>query len=230
MLADVDNVDVLFEVLGNETRRRILQLLADEPRYFIQLSKDLGVSQQAVLKHLDILERYGFVTSYEGESSFAAPKRKYFQLSRSCMLAIGITRDAVQFVFHDIPQEKQTESQRSELKAFERQVAHLERESDSTKILQQSDTLLKDINSKLAELANTEISLLRLKQRITKTAHDAIREAFDQDLQRQILYSTIGEETRPDVDRLSVLLDAREKEISEAIKTLRQRLSDSVIF
>jgi ArsR family transcriptional regulator len=230
MLTDVDNVDVLLEVLGNETRRRILQLLADEPRYFIQLSKDLGVSQQAVLKHLDILERYGFITSYEGDSSYAAPKRKYFQLSRSCMLAIGITRDAVQFVFHDIPQEKQSEGQRSELRTFEKQVAHLERESDSSRILQLSDSLLKEINSKLAELANTEISLLRLKQRITKTAHESIRESFDEDLQRQILYSTIGEENRPDVDKLSVLLDAREKEISDAIKSLRQRLSDTIIF
>ena len=48
LMANIDNIDVLFEVLGNDTRRRILQLLADEPRYFIQLSKDLGVSQQAV--------------------------------------------------------------------------------------------------------------------------------------------------------------------------------------
>ncbi len=230
MLADVDNIDVLLDVLGNETRRRILQLLAAEPRYFIQLSKDLGVSQQAVLKHLEILERYGFISSYEGESAYAAPKRKYFQLNRSCMLAIGITRDAVQFVFHDIPQEEVSDARRSELRALEKQVAQLEREDDPSRILNSSDSLLREINSRLSELVNAEVALLRLKQRITKAAHEAIRESFNEELQRQILYSMIGEQKRPDVDELSAMLDAREKEISDAIKLLRQRIANNVIF
>ncbi|MDG6996372.1 MAG: helix-turn-helix domain-containing protein [Nitrososphaerota archaeon] len=230
MLADVDDIDVLLEVLGNDTRRRILQLLAAEPRYFIQLSKDLGVSQQAVLKHLEILERYGFISSYEGDSDYAAPKRKYFQLNRSCMLAVGITRDAVQFVFHDIPQDERDDSRNNELRVLQRQVSNLEEERDAQRILKQSDDLLKEINSRLGDLSNMEIALLRLKQRITKTAHEAIRESFNEELHRQILYSTIGEENRPDVDELSTMLDTREKEISDAIKSLRQRLADTVIF
>lgn len=230
MLADVDNIDVLLDVLGNDTRRRILQLLADEPRYFIQLSKDLGVSQQAVLKHLELLEKYGFITSYEGDSDYAAPKRKYFQLNRSCMLAIGITRDAVQFVFQDIPQEEIDEPRRSELNLLQKEVTALSRESDYSKILSESDSLLKEINARLAEVVNTEVALLRLKQRITKTAHEAIRESFNEELERQILYSTIGEERRPDVDELSTMLDAREKEISNAIKSLRQRLVNNPLF
>lgn len=230
-MADFENVDVLLEVLGNETRRRILQLLADEPRYFIQLSKDLGVSQQAVLKHLEILERNGFVSTYEGESDYAAPKRKYYQLNRSCMLAVGITKDAVQFVFHDIPQESvRAKPSQTEFKSLQRHLLDLERENDSSRILEISDTLLREINSKLTEIASTEIALLGLKQRITKTAHEAIRNAFDEELQRQILYSTIGEEERPDIDELSERLDAREREISDALKALRVRLQNSIIF
>jgi ArsR family transcriptional regulator len=230
-MANVDNIDVLFEVLGNDTRRRILQLLADEPRYFIQLSKDLGVSQQAVLKHLEVLERNGFVTSFEGDSAYAAPKRKYYQLNRSCMLAIGITKDAVQFVFHDIPQESaKARTQQTEFKSLQHKLLDLERESDPSRILNISDSLLREINAKLTEIANTEIALLGLKQRITRTAHEAIRKSFEEDLQRQILYSTIGEERRPDVDQLSEMLDAREREVSEAMKALRKRLQDNLIF
>ena len=230
MLADVENVDVLLEVLGNDTRRRILQLLADEPRYFIQLSKDLGVSQQAVLKHLEILERNGFVTSFEADSDFAAPKRKYYQLNRSCMMAIGITRDAVQFVFHDIPQDGRDQVNRAELKDLQKGLLQLEGESDPSSIISISNTLLKEINEKLSELANTEIMLLRLKQRITRTAHETIRKAFDEELQRQILYTTIGEDRRFDVDQLSELLDAREREIMDAMRSLRLRLKDRDIF
>jgi len=113
---------------------------------------------------------------------------------------------------------------------LQRQLLELERETDASRILTISDTLLKEINVKLAELANTEIALIRLRQSITRHAHEAIRNAFDQDLQRQILYSTIGEAKRPDVDQLSEMLDAREREINEALKALRLRLQGNLIF
>ncbi len=224
----LNNIDVLLDVLGNETRRKILQLLADEPRYFIQLSRDLGVSQQAVLKHLDILERNGFVTSYEEDSSFPAPKRKYFQLNMSCMLAVGITRDAVEFVFQDIPgREANEEIEGKELKSIMRQVDVLEGEEDPIEMLRESDSLLKQINARLKETIEIEIFLLRIRQRLTKLAHEAIRSSFDEELLRHILYSTLGEERQPNVDELSSMLDTREKEISQALKILKQRLSSS---
>jgi ArsR family transcriptional regulator len=222
----LNNIDVLLDILGNETRRKILQLLADEPRYFIQLSRDLGVSQQAVLKHLDILERNGFVTSYEEDSSFPAPKRKYFQLNMSCMLAVGITRDAVEFVFHDIPKRESNEDiEEKELKSIVHQVDQLEDEQDPIEMLNQSDLILRQINSKLKETLEIETFLLRLRQKITKMAHEAIRSSFDDELHRHILYSTIGEERQPNVDELSSMLDTREKEISEALKILKHRRS-----
>ncbi len=224
----LNNVDVLLDVLGNETRRRILQLLADEPRYFIQLSKDLGVSQQAVLKHLEILEKNGFITSYEGQSSFPAPKRKYFQLNLSCMLEIGITRDAVQFVFQDIPRiEHEEQVEDKELKGLSKKVNSVIEEQDPIELLEQSDELLKEINSTLKQTFETEIRLLRLKQRITKAAHKAIRDSFDEELHRHILYSTIGDAKQHNVDDLSSMLDTREKEISEALKVMKKRMPRS---
>jgi len=225
---NLEDIDVLLDVLGNDTRRRILQLLADEPRYFIQLSKDLGVSQQAVLKHLEMLERHGFVSSYESESEFAAPKRKYFQLDKSCMLAVGITRDAVEFVFRDIPlKELEDVSEDKELKAVAKEVSQMEKEVDIAKKLNSSDKLLKEINERLTNLTKKEIALLRLKQQVTKIAHEAIRGSFSEELQRQILYETLGEEKQLNVDQLSAILDTREKEISSALRVLKQRLSSS---
>ncbi len=219
------NVDVLLDVLGNDTRRRILQLLADEPRYFIQLSKELGVSQQAVLKHLEILERNGFITSYEEESSFPAPKRKYFQLNMSCVLEIGITRDAVEFVFQDIPRlDREEQIEEKELKLLSKKVGSVLEEEDPIALLEQSDGLLKEVNQALKEAFETEIVLLRLRQRLTRAAHKAIRDSFKEELHRHILYSTIGEEKQPNLDELSSMLDTREKEITEALKLLKKRM------
>ena len=63
-----DEVDELFYLLENPTRRRILQLLSVERLYPLQLSKEIDVTQQAVVKHLRILENHGLVKSRDEPS------------------------------------------------------------------------------------------------------------------------------------------------------------------
>jgi predicted transcriptional regulator len=50
-----------MSILENSTRRDILKFLVKEPHYPLQLSEMLDVSQQAVMKHLKVLEAGGFV-------------------------------------------------------------------------------------------------------------------------------------------------------------------------
>ena len=54
--------DEFLSILENKSRREILELLTKEPHYALQLSDLLNISQQAVVKHLDILEEAGFVS------------------------------------------------------------------------------------------------------------------------------------------------------------------------
>src|SRR3989442_12881605 len=69
-------LDGLLRVLENPTRRRILERLARESHYPLQLSRELGVSQQAVVKHLRSLEASGLVTSPEEKSDLGGPNRR----------------------------------------------------------------------------------------------------------------------------------------------------------
>ena len=48
--------DDAMSILENTTRREILKFLVKEPHYPLQLSEMLEVSQQAVMKHLKVLE------------------------------------------------------------------------------------------------------------------------------------------------------------------------------
>jgi predicted transcriptional regulator len=69
----------LLSVIENPTRRKILEALVREPHYPLQLSKELGMSQQAVIKHLKVLEDYGMVKSYREQSDLGGPMRnKYY--------------------------------------------------------------------------------------------------------------------------------------------------------
>jgi len=74
------NLDKVFKALGNVTRRRILQLLAQGARYPYELSKTLGLTQRGVFKHLEALQDAGLVERFHGESELG-PDRVYYKLN-----------------------------------------------------------------------------------------------------------------------------------------------------
>jgi len=47
------DLDAVLGTVENPIRRRIIARLSQEPNYQLQLSKELGLSQQLVAKHLD---------------------------------------------------------------------------------------------------------------------------------------------------------------------------------
>ena len=57
----MDDIDMLLSMVENPTRRRILEAIVREPHYPLQLSKELGISQQAVMKNLSLMEQNGLV-------------------------------------------------------------------------------------------------------------------------------------------------------------------------
>ena len=85
----IDEVDELFYLLENPTRRRILQLLSVERLYPLQLSREIDVTQQAVVKHLRILEQHGLVKSRD-EPSSRGPNRRVYTPSREVSLHIDV--------------------------------------------------------------------------------------------------------------------------------------------
>ncbi len=81
----MDSVELL-NVLGNENRRRILQLLSFRPFYFNEISKRLDVGPKAVIDHLDRLERAGLVECYSDKG-----RRKYFRIARNLVLEVAVS-------------------------------------------------------------------------------------------------------------------------------------------
>jgi len=238
LLSPTEEANVLLDVLGNETRRKILQLLATEPMYLMRLAEELRVSQQAVLKHLAILERYRIVTSYTAPGEMPGPLRKYYRLSKSVCLSFEMTPDSVDFEMRTIPS---AEAEGAEipkadfgregvlgafgdvLKKLERDVAALEEEGDSKRTLEKCNEVLKELNRRLDELEGFRVGLLALKQAAVNRAHSAIRRLAEEELERRILYWSLGSDERLDVEELSDLLDVREREIRSAVAQLQKK-------
>ncbi|MCD6142986.1 ArsR family transcriptional regulator [Thermococcus sp.] len=80
----------LLDVLGNETRRRILLLLTKRPYFISELSKELNVGQKAVLEHLRILEGAGLIEGRVEKIPRGRP-RKYYQIKRGIRLEVLLT-------------------------------------------------------------------------------------------------------------------------------------------
>jgi ArsR family transcriptional regulator len=76
----------LLDILGNENRRRILQLLSFRPFYFNEMAKRLDVGPKAVIDHLEMLERAGLVECYQDQG-----RRKYFRIARKTILEVAVS-------------------------------------------------------------------------------------------------------------------------------------------
>ena len=87
----MDDIDILLSMVENPTRRRILESLVREPSYPLRLSKELGVSQQAVMKNLALMEQNGLVVSSRMDSSMG-PMRIVYSPNTEFTLVVEMHR------------------------------------------------------------------------------------------------------------------------------------------
>lgn len=85
----MDDLDVLLTLVENPTRRQILQRIAEEPSYPLQLSKELRISTQAVLKNLALMERHGIVQRTDVKSDMG-PSRAVYRPSTEFTLIVDM--------------------------------------------------------------------------------------------------------------------------------------------
>jgi ArsR family transcriptional regulator len=93
----------LLDILGNENRRRILQLLSFRPFYFNEIAKRLDVGPKAVIDHLVMLERAGLIECYQDHG-----RRKYFRIIRKTVLEVAVSPHSYgvrAYRFEEIPKE-----------------------------------------------------------------------------------------------------------------------------
>lgn len=81
------DLDSILLTIENPIRRKLIRRLSEEPSYQLQLSKELGFSQQLVAKHLDSMEDVGVVASLL-EDSPHGPHRKEYLINKSISLSV----------------------------------------------------------------------------------------------------------------------------------------------
>ncbi len=97
----------LLDILGNETRCRILDLVSGHPRFISEISRELAVGQQAILRHLQELEEFGLLSSFEEEEEEETDqkqkrkgrKRKYYEIAPEAQYRMVVSIDKNDIIF-----------------------------------------------------------------------------------------------------------------------------------
>jgi ArsR family transcriptional regulator len=85
------DLEEILNVMGCKTRRDILDLLRDEPRFVSQISQELEVGQKAIIEHLRAMEEAGLLSSSFQKIERGRP-RKYYDISQDVEFQIFISQ------------------------------------------------------------------------------------------------------------------------------------------
>ena len=213
----IDEVDELFYLLENPTRRRILQLLSVERLYPLQLSREIDVTQQAVVKHLRILEQHGLVKSRD-EPSTRGPNRRVYKASREVSLHIDIGPSTYK-------QKAETDFDITNLSDQNRRVLDAVSESrhmDSKARMDLLSRVSEDLRNSINEVEDERRSLMallgELNREITSTAQNAECSYEERRLLHHILHNK--EYT---IESAAAALGLREAEVRMILESLQTR-------
>lgn len=88
------NLEAVLDVIGCKTRRDILALLTEEPRFVSQISQQLNVGQKAIIGHLKAMEELGLINPKYQKIERGRP-RKYYEISQGVEIKIFIKPDTI---------------------------------------------------------------------------------------------------------------------------------------
>lgn len=206
----MDSSEVL-DLLGNENRRKILELLAYKPCYVTEISEYIGVSPKAVIDHLKMLEEAGLI-----ESRVDDKRRKYFYITRNLRLEVSVSPYSFG-VKSGYP--------RSNIKKKYEYIKLKYRESREDTQSSENEEDFSDLVSNLERLEKIEnelsIAQRQVQSQITeimKKIEDRIESKSQNPLQAEVLTTLI------DSNEISIKKLSEEMGISEEI--LRENLRD----
>lgn len=206
------DLDAVLRVLSSSTRRRILARLATESHYPLQLSRELGVSQQAIMKHMRVLEDAGLVRGVEEPSDQGGPPRTAFELTAALSVSIDVG-----------PALFSTRLELADAAGRERRAPRAEtpeapREALALRLSEFSKEV-SEIDREIGRLETKRQDLVARKNRVLAEAHALIEQMSDKYLSRRILY-WITETDEFSVPQLAEAFNLRERVAQEAYREL----------
>jgi ArsR family transcriptional regulator len=218
----VDFSDIILEIISNETRRKILSILSEEPMYFNQLAKKLAIGQQAVLRHMETLERSGLVETFAERSTLGAPNRKYYRVKRSFNLNVSLSKNSFSLTNREIKEIRYND----ESKLFNYVNFESMPVGNPNKSLLYLREIFLNIEDQINDLEDRTNNLRAIKQRILNSLQSLCEDMELEPLERNILY-TIIKRSPKDREDLTNMMNLGPGDVNTAVYDLSLKLKSS---
>jgi predicted transcriptional regulator len=217
-------IDDVLTVLENSTRRKILEKLTKETHYPLQLSKELNVSQQAIMKHLKVLEAYGLVQCFEEKSDSGGPPRKCYTPTKNLSLRIDIGPHTFEAKMRRFEQGKtpMLMGEGEEVQEIPNEYVDIMRsEGDPHQKLSRLTKLIEKVDARIADIEDQRTYLTQMRGSLLREVYKIIAELAPDYNERKVLYY-IARSHNTSIPAISEALDMREKVLKDLFKALRK--------
>ena len=215
--------DEALTILENPTRRQILKRLVKEPHYPLQLSELLDVSQQAVVKHLRVLEKSGFVDSERVPSEKGGPPKKMYTVNQSFSLRLDLGPDLFRAEHRRIPAGGPMRLSNRLPPELDGVVDRLGTRRKLPMV--EAMGVLSELDSELERIDGHRDAVIALHQQVMKKVSPSISEQSGTYEERQLAHAMMSHPRRPlDLDAFSQGLRIQSMHAEEMMDTLRERL------
>jgi len=161
-------IDDLVSAILNNTRREILRCLTLDESYALQISRLVGVSQQAVLKQLDLLEKANLIESVGMFPSDLGASRKIYRPRGFSTLVADYSRNFIDIRKYKIP-------------------LSTDKDFNESNDLQDLMSKLSAINEEIENLMEKRSHLIVAKDRILGKIHNYIVNSVSDRFARELL-------------------------------------------
>ena len=153
-----DELDTVLQVVENPVRRRIIKRLSREPAYELQLSKELGLGQSLVAKHLKVMKGAGLVT-FASEKSESGPPRRRYSLARGISITMDLGPNL--FIERGTAIEARPRGRRSELAGrLWKRVEDASEDADDAEKISGLSQVLSEVDERIEEIEEERTELL----------------------------------------------------------------------
>ena len=213
----MNEMNELLSMIENPTRRRILEALAIEPHYPLQLSKVLGVSQPAIVKHLDQMERIGMIRGYQEESRMGPKKTLYVPNSEFTLLVD--MRNGMFTVRLAQPSDSISDGVSDDLSGEREKERKEKREKEKVEGIEEIRNNISEIDQQLREIEELRSKMIRRRESLISMMLNAVSESTYR--HRSLLYELLNEPEK-DLNELSMDLSMNLERAREMIRDIER--------
>jgi predicted transcriptional regulator len=217
-----EELDTILSMINNSLRRDIIKRLSQEPSYPLQLSKELGVGQQLIAKHLDALEQAGIVTSSIGPSP-TGPNRKEYVLKKSVALSFNFAPNLFTSSLIDLATEdSESVGVTKETTALANRIDKIMRSSnsDESRVISSIGKVISDVDKRIEGLEEEKAALLYIRNLAMAVAAAKFTKKFENSTDtRRIMYYILDSHSS-NVSNISESVNLREEVVRKLLDSL----------